>query len=58
VVRFVRLLNPADAQAVRERVAAIRVERRMPGISERTMQPPGPEAIRAFEGKRRKAVKR
>jgi hypothetical protein len=47
VVRFVRLLKPAEAKAVHEKVAELRRERNMPPLAERTMQAPDPAAIRA-----------
>jgi hypothetical protein len=58
ILRFVRRPNGQEAEAVRVEVARIRQEAGRPGISERTMQPPGPDAIRAFESKRRKVAKR
>jgi hypothetical protein len=58
VVRFHRLPDASQAEAVRAEVARIRHEAGRPGISERTMQPPSPEDIRKFEGKRRKAAAR
>jgi hypothetical protein len=56
VVRFVRLPDRSQAEAVRAEVARIRQEAGRWGISERTMQPPDPQVIRAFE-RQRKAKK-
>jgi hypothetical protein len=58
VVRFDRLPDPSQAEAVRAEVARIRQEAGRWPISDRTMQPPDPRSILAFEGKRRKAAKR
>jgi hypothetical protein len=56
VVRFNRLPDPPQAEAVRAEVARIRLEAGRWPIADRTMQPPDADAIRKFE--RARKVKR